>query len=226
MFKKRSSFDRGLFLENQYVELIVFDPAKGKISLSSRIKEISDDRLIIHWPRDEEDSKFAFDGIRFAVFQALVGIEVISFKVTLSPDTLKDKELGLMRLDPPRFMEGIEQKRVYQRMQRKFPVRFRILQGERYTDNLFEGNSTNISIGGMEFASVDRLEPGMHIECFFKMEYVEFKGIRAEVVRRTDSPHHKDMEFLYAIKFEAMFERERVSLNQLLLKGFSKGQEN
>ncbi|MBT3785736.1 PilZ domain-containing protein [bacterium] len=225
MFKKRSSFDKALFLENQYVELIVFDPDKGKIGLISRIKEITDDKLVIHWPRLEGETKFPFTGIRFAVFQALVGFEVISFKVTLNPETLNGFDVGVMQLDPPRFMEGIEQKRVYQRIQKRFPVQFRMMDEGRFSDNLYEANSTNISIGGMEFASVDRLEPGMEIECFFKMEYVDFNGIRAEVVRRTDSPQHKDIEFLYAIKFQAMFERERVSLNQLLLKGPGKGQD-
>lgn len=225
MFKKRSSFDKSLFLENQYVELIVFHPERGKITLTSRIKDISDDKLTIHWPVSEGEEKFPFTGIRFAVFQALTGIEVISFKVTLTPETLKGFEVGIMQLSPPRFMEGIEQKRVYQRIQKRFPVHYRVLKDGRFSDNLYEGTSTNISIGGMEFASTDRLEPGMSVECYFQMEYVDFNGIRAEVVRRTDSPQHKDLEFLYAVKFEAMFERERVSLNQLLLKT-AKHQEN
>ena len=218
MFKKRSSFDKSQFVVNQYVELVIFDPNRGKITLSSRVKEISDDKLTIYWPLVDDHTKFSFSGIRFAIFQALTGVDVISFKVTITTETLKSFDVGLLQLQPPRFMEGIEQKRVYQRLQRRFPLKYRVLDEGRFSDNLYDGHSTNISIGGMEFASTDRLEPGMVLECYFKMDLVDFNGIRAEVVRRTDSPQHKDLEFLYALKFQAMFERERVSLSQLLLK--------
>lgn len=218
MFKKRSSFDKSQFLVNQYVELVVFDPKRGKITLPSRVKASNDDRLMIYWPVLDGDKKFDFSGIRFAIFQALTGVDVISFKVTLTRETLKGFEIGLLQLNPPKFMEGIEQKRVYQRLQKRFPIQYRILEQDCFSDNLYQGHSTNISIGGLEFASTDRLEPGMKLECYFNMELVDFNGIRAEVVRRTDSPQHKDLQFLYALKFEAMFERERVSLSQLLLK--------
>ncbi len=223
--KKRSSYSKGLFLVNQYVELIVFDPDKGKIGLTSRIREAEDERILIYWPKDKKDEKYEFKGIRFAVFQCLVGNDVVSFKITITPEMLQGLDLGIMRFSPPRFVEGIEQKRVYQRINRKMILRYRLLSDEGFSDTLHEGTTLNVSIGGMEFSSVEKMEPGCEIECHFSMEYFDFNGIRSEIVRRSDSPRHKDLEFVYAVKFLSMFERERISLNQLLLKTGAKGQE-
>jgi hypothetical protein len=218
MLKKRSSYDKTLFLVNQYVELIVFDPDRGKIGLTSRIREAEDERILIYWPKSRKNEKYQFKGIRFAVFQCLVGNEVVSFKITITAEMLQGFELGVMRFSPPRFVEGIEQKRVYQRIARKMLLRYRVLSDEGFSDTLHEGTTLNLSIGGLEFSSVEKMEPGTEIESHFSMEYVDFSGIRSEIVRRSDSPRHKDLEFVYAVKFLSMFERERISLNQLLLK--------
>jgi c-di-GMP-binding flagellar brake protein YcgR len=215
---RRSPYTQSSFRINQHIELVVFDPELGKLTLYSRIQALSEDAMVIHWPVDLHGTRYFFKQVNFAVLQCLAGGEILSFKVDIRSKDLEEIKDGLLELRTPKFVEQLDQKRVYIRVQCQVPVKYRYDSGSGFSDELFVGSSVDMSIGGMELASFEKLEPGTELECFFTLNYVDFRGVQAKVVRRSETQKNGNLEYLYALNFLGMLERERVTLNQILMK--------
>ena len=69
----------------------------------------------------------------------------------------------------------------------------------------------------MELSSFEELEEGSEIECFFTLHFMDFRGVQGQIVRRRETNENGNLEYLYAIQFLGMLERERTSLNQILM---------
>jgi len=215
---RRSPYTQSRFRINQHIELVVFDPDLGKLTLYSRIHALNEDALVIHWPVDLHGTRYFFKQVNFAVLQCLAGEEILSFKVDIRSQELEDIDDGLLEFSAPKFVEQLDQKRVYLRVQCQVPVKFRSDSGSGFSDELFLGSSVDMSVGGMELASFEKLEAGTELECFFTLNYVDFRGVQAKVVRRTETQESGNLEYLYALSFLGMLERERITLNQILMK--------
>lgn len=215
---RRGVYDKNIFRKNQFVGMVVFDPDQGKLNLYSRILEVNDKNFIVEWPIDVQGQKFFFKGIKFAILQCLIGSEVVSFKVPIEERHLKAFDKGSLHFATPPFMDALLQKRTSERIRQKVELKFRILSESGYGDDLCEGETNDISIGGMEFNSMEFLEPGAEIELKFMLEYFDFMGITAKIIRRSETAENGNLEYIYACQFTGIFERERLALNQILLK--------
>lgn len=215
---RREVYDKEIFRKNQFVGLVVFDRDQGKINLHSRVLEVNQKHFLIDWPTDIQGQKFLFRDINFAVLQCLVGSEVVSFKVPIEGHNTKNFGKGGMRFSTPTFMDALLQKRAYERIRRKVDLTFRIFSGNSYSDQIFDGETNDISVGGLEFSSTKLLDLGAEIEAKFTLEFFDFFGITAKIIRRSESEENGNLEYVYACQFTGIFERERLTLNQLLLK--------
>ena len=199
------------------MELVVFDPDQGKLNLHSTVLEVDSERLVIAWPHDSHKCSYFFKKVDYAIVQCLVGGEAISFKVRLRPEDVENHVGGKLILGLPTFVEEIDQKRIFTRIKYQVPVKFKVDSGSGFSNSLYEGLSTDLSIGGMELASFENLSEGAEIECFFTLHYMDFKGVQAEIVRKKDTTENGNLEFIYALRFKGMLERERIALNQILM---------
>jgi hypothetical protein len=202
------------------VEVVVFDPERGKLSLHSRVLDMGQDLLTVSWPEEQLQVKYFFESVRYAVLQAVVGHEVVALKVNVTKDMIDAHATNRMVFKLPRFMDKLLQNRVFHRVEKEIPVKFRVESSEdsSFSDELFVGDTSDISIGGLEFSSMECIEPGSQIELFFTLEYVDFCGVQAEVLRRTESTEHGNLEYKYSVKFTAMFEWDRTTLSHILMK--------
>lgn len=219
MMKGREAVEYGRFLKNQFLQVVVYDPEQGKLSLKSRfLVEKEDGEIELSWPKTPEQLKYFFRGVRFAVVQGILQGKVVSFKVEITADVLADFDSGVMSLSLPKYWDKIEQKRKYQRVSRQVPLKFRQEVSEGFSELLLEGDSHDISVGGMEISTTEALEDGSLIELFFTLEYFDFTGILGRVLRSREDQSTGNLLYYYSIEFLGMFERERDTLNQLLMR--------
>ena len=198
--------------------MVVFDPEQGKLNLYSQVLQVDEKNFVIAWPNDIQGQKFFFRDINFAVVQCLIGSEVVSFKVAIENQHLEKFDTGHMRFSTPKFMDALLQKRAYERIRREVDLKFRVLTDEGFSQKLYEGLTNDISVGGMEFGSMTLLEPGVEIEAKFTLEFFDFMGVTAKIIRRSETEENGNLEYIYACQFTGIFERERLALNQILLR--------
>ena len=215
---RRGTYDKNVFRINQFVGMVVFDPEQGKLNLYSQVLKVDEKNFVIAWPNDIQGQKFFFRDINFAVVQCLIGSEVVSFKVAIENQHLEKFDTGHMRFSTPKFMDALLQKRAYERIRREVNLKFRILTDEGFSQKLYEGLTNDISVGGMEFGSMTLLEPGVEIEAKFTLEFFDFMGVTAKIIRRSETEENGNLEYIYACQFTGIFERERLALNQILLR--------
>lgn len=215
---RRGTYDKNVFRINQFVGMVVFDPEQGKLNLYSQILKVDEKHFVIAWPNDIQGQKFFFRDIKFAIVQCLIGSEVVSFKVAIENQHLKKFDTGHMRFSTPKFMDALLQKRAYERIRREVDLKFRVLTDEGFSQKLYEGMTNDISVGGMEFGSMTLLEPGVEIEAKFTLEFFDFMGVTAKIIRRSETEENGNLEYIYACQFTGIFERERLALNQILLR--------
>ncbi|MEE2923818.1 MAG: PilZ domain-containing protein [bacterium] len=215
---RRGTYDKNVFRINQFVGMVVFDPEQGKLNLYSQVLQVDEKNFVIAWPNDIQGQKFFFRDINFAVVQCLIGSEVVSFKVAIENQHLEKFDTGHMRFSTPKFMDALLQKRAYERIRREVDLKFRILTDEGFSQKLYEGLTNDISVGGMEFGSMTLLEPGVEIEAKFTLEFFDFMGVTAKIIRRSETEENGNLEYIYACQFTGIFERERLALNQILLR--------
>ena len=215
---RRGTYDKNVFRINQFVGMVVFDPEQGKLNLYSQVLQVDEKHFVIAWPNDIQGQKFFFRDINFAVVQCLIGSEVVSFKVAIENQHLEKFDTGHMRFSTPKFMDALLQKRAYERIRREVDLRFRILTDQGFSKKLYEGMTNDISVGGMEFGSMTLLEPGLEIEAKFTLEFFDFMGVTAKIIRRSETEENGNLEYIYACQFTGIFERERLALNQILLR--------
>lgn len=217
MRSKRSRLSDKQLRVNQFLELVVFDPDQGKLNLYSRVLDINDGKLTISWPVDSHNSRYFFQKVDYAVVQCLVGGEAISFKVQIKAEDIENHEAGKLVLGLPVFVEEVDQKRIYTRIKYQVPVKYKIQEKLGFSQASYEGLTVDLSIGGMELASFEDLEEGVEIECFFTLHFMDFRGVQGKVIRKRETTENGNLEYLYAIQFLGMLERERIALNQILM---------
>jgi c-di-GMP-binding flagellar brake protein YcgR len=220
MQKKRAYSKFYNFRRNQFAELVVFDPDRGKISLRSRVLEVDADSLVLLWPEEDFGSKYFFRGVRFGVLQLVCGTEVLAFKVDIPSTVTDDFSSGRLRFSLPSFLDSVDQKRLFERIKACIPVRFRIMNNleEGYSDLVSKGDSIDLSIGGMELSTTELMEPGSELELSFTLEFFDFRAVVAKVLRRSESMEFGNPEYRYSVEFLGMFERDRTTLGLLLMK--------
>lgn len=218
MLKARESSAPFSLVKNQYISLVVFDPDSGKLNLQSRVESVLGDNLTLHWPTTAMGARYFFPDVRFAVIQLLLGPRVISFKVDITPAMLRQHDERLLTIRLPRFWDRLEQKRRFHRVRQQFEVQFRLLGEEGYSQKLFEAQASDISVGGMEISSTELLEATDLLELSFTLQFYDFHGVVARVLRRGVEPGDANLMYRYSLEFQGMFERERDTLQQLLMR--------
>ncbi|MBW7874453.1 MAG: PilZ domain-containing protein [Candidatus Cloacimonetes bacterium] len=218
MLKAREATSPFSLVRNQFVQLIVFDPEQGKLTLTSRVVSVSGDSLVLVWPESPLKGRYFFPGVRFAVFQAIVRGKVISFKVDITPAILQQHEDRRLTINLPRFWEKMEQKRRFIRVKKQMEMKFRLLCEDGFSESFYSGESIDISVGGIEISSMELMEPGDVLELFFSMEFFDFHGVLARVLRRSTEAGNENLTYRYSLEFTGMFEREKDTLNQLLMR--------
>jgi|GEM_PF-903669 len=203
---------------NQYISLVVYDPDQGKLNLHSRILEIQDSSLLLKWPVDAQYQKYFFKGVNFSILQAIVEEEVLAVKVPIRIEKEMPPGDHPLCVDLPDIVDTMEQKRVYERVARNVDVKFRAVSGDGFSNEDFEGSTNDLSVGGMELSCFEELAIDSLVELSFTMEYFDFHGIQAKVIRKRESTENGNLEYVYNLRFLGMLERERTTLNHVLLR--------
>lgn len=220
MRKKRAYSKHYSFRKNQFAELVVFDPERGKLSLHSRVLDVQSDELALSWPEEEFGVKYFFRSVRFGILQLICGTEVLALKVNITTNIIDSFATGALRISLPPIVDSLEQQRSFERVKACVPVRFRVLEssGEGYSDLLLNGDSLDLSIGGMELSTTELIELDTELELFFTLEFFDFRAVVAKILRRTESSEFGNPEYRYSVEFLGMFERDRTTLGLLLMK--------
>ncbi|MCJ8345352.1 PilZ domain-containing protein, partial [bacterium] len=159
-----------------------------------------------------------FRNVSYAILQGLVGTKIISFKVNLPVSIVRDFDSGILEVKSPVIVDGVFQNRDHVRINKLVDLKFRVLDGDTFSEELIEGMTSDISVGGMEFSSQDELEKGAKVELFFTLNYFDLEGVLGEIVRVDTMTLNDNLSYIYAVQFTAMFERDRVALNQILIQ--------
>ncbi|PCJ21151.1 MAG: hypothetical protein COB02_00765 [Candidatus Cloacimonadota bacterium] len=216
--KHRSLFQGELFLKNQYVELVVFDSEQGKMLLKSRVVSCDKKSISLVWPTTQMGNRYFFNDVHYAILQGLVGTKIISFKITIPVSVIRDFDTGILEVKSPIIVDGIFQNRDHVRINKMVDIKFRFLEKNTFSEDLVEGLTSDISVGGMELSSQEELKIGSKLELFFTLNYFDFEGVLAEIIRVDSTTLNDNLTYVYALCFITMFERDRVALNQILIQ--------
>lgn len=216
--KHRTLFKGEHFLKNQYIELVVFDPELGRMILKSRVVSCDKDQISMYWPQSQVGTKYLFRDVKYGILQGLVGTKIISFKVNIPISIIRDFDTGILVVKSPVIVDGVFQNRDHTRVNKQVDLKFRSLEDQSFSEDLSDGLTSDISVGGMEFSSQEEVSVGTTLELFFKLNYFDFEGILGEIVRVQSTTLNSNLTYVYALRFVTMFERDRIALNQILIQ--------
>jgi len=140
-------------------------------------------------------------------------IKCYGFSTTVI-DIIK-RPIPMLIADKPNEFLVVNQKRSYVRLQVVLPVKYRIVDennGEEHKDSesrSYQGQTVNISAGGILFSTDIRLERQQYIEIELFMPNRQCFKTKAKILRVFDKIGYKKGKFWIAIEYEDVSDAER-----------------
>ncbi len=123
------------------------------------------------------------------------------------------KPIPMLITDKPKQLSSINQKRAYVRLEVSLPIEYRLLDSdddlESIQELVYNGQTLNISAGGMLFSTDVRLESRQHIDIKLYIPHHEPFCCQARVLRIFDKVDIRRKNIWVAVQYEEISDAKR-----------------